>query len=217
MLNALGGTITSTTTAVGTSYTAVIGNSNVKASDLTNSFILANFSEGSQANCLFGNGTGSCINLTNFSLVITPPTSQTNRATWTIANLKAPGTWITSIDINVLVGTQPVGFDDGSITGVSGGGGGTSPATATALLTDALHLTGQPTSPAPEYARLVLVFTTAPGLRLDGGQTWGFRAANHNITSFTQDPMITPEPATYALVGLALAGFGALKFRRRKQ
>ena len=116
------------------------------------------------------------------------------------------------MDINVLVGTKAIGFDNGSITG----GGGTSPASATALLKDAIHLSGQPTSPAPEYARLILTFTAAAGLRLDGFQTFGFGAANHNITSFTPDPISAPEPATYALVGLAFAGFGMLKFKRRR-
>jgi hypothetical protein len=70
-------------------------------------------------------------------------------------------------------------------------------------------------NPAPEYARLVLTFTTGFADRFDGGQTFGFGASNHFITSFTPDVVI-PEPATYAMVGLALAGFGMLKFKRRK-
>ena len=215
--SAFGGVITSTTTAVGTSYTAVIGNNNVLASDLTNSFVLVNFSDGSQANCTFGNGTGACFNFGNFSLTVTPFNGQTSSDTWTIFNQKAPGTWITTMDINVLVGTQPIGFDNGSIVGITSGiGAGTSPASAAALLQDAIHLSGQPTSPAPEYARLILTFTTAAGSRLDGFQTFGFGAANHNITSFTPDPISAPEPATYALVGLAFAGFGMLKFKRRR-
>src|SRR5258708_5584456 len=172
-----GGAITSTTTAVGSSYTSVIGNSNVSASDLTNSFVLVNFSDGSQASCFFGNGTGSCISGGNFSLIISPPNSQTNSATWTASNLKSAGIWITTMNINVLVGAQPVGFDFGSINGkTSGSQAGTSPASATALLTDALHTGPADLNPAPEYARLVLTFTTAAGFRLDGGQTFGFGA-----------------------------------------
>jgi len=33
------------------------------------------------------------------------------------------------------------------------------------------------------------------------------------VTSFD---LFTPEPATFGLVGLALAGLGALRFRKRK-
>src|SRR5258708_37804603 len=83
-----GGAITSTTTAVGSSYTSVIGNSNVSASDLTNSFVLVNFSDGSQASCFFGNGTGSCINGGKFSLINTPPNHQTKIPNSTPLHLK---------------------------------------------------------------------------------------------------------------------------------
>jgi PEP-CTERM motif-containing protein len=211
-----GGAITSTTTAVGTSYTAVIGANSVKGSDLLNAIVVATFSNGTTtttATCTFDNA-GNCSSLGNFDLIVSPSSSQTNSAGWMADNLKVAGTWITSIDINVLPAND--GFTVGSIGGkISGKEAGTSSASAAAVLQDRLHLASDPNGLAvTDYGRLILNFTTTAGTRLDGGTSFGFDAGNDFVTSAVPD--FTPEPATYGLVGVALIGIGFLKVRRRR-
>jgi hypothetical protein len=202
-------TINTVTNQTGFTYTGVIGKSNVSGNDLTSSFVLVTFDSGAtSASCTFINNL--CTSANNFSIDITPGNSQTNSATWTITNLRS-GAVLSSVNINVIISSpKAVAFDGGSIHGVTAG---TTAAVADAFLTDAVHTTGQTPNQATEYARLILTFSNN-FTSTAGVNTFGFGAGNHFLDSYVAD---VPEPGTYGMVGLALAGLGALKFRRRKK
>jgi len=205
-----GSTINSLTTSAGFTYTGTVGSSNVSFNDLLNTLITVTFSDNSSFACSFsslGAQDVGCTVASKFGFDGTPKNSQTNSATWTISNLNSLA--ITSVSINII--TPGAGFDTGTspgpgtVKGVSAG----DVISANALLTNAIHTSVQTPAQATEYAVLVLSgfsgFTT--------GLNFGFSASNHLIAGAVAD---VPEPATYAMVGLALAGFGTLKFRRRK-
>jgi hypothetical protein len=201
--------ITSSTNTIGTSYTAVIGGSSVAFSDLTNAVISVTFSDASFGSCVFASQSSSVFGCgtASFDIVLSPKNSQSNSHSWQIDNLKAAGTSITSLSIDVLQSTAvKVGFDSATVTTAAGG----SAISAAAELTNALHTSVQTPAQATEFGLLILSFS---GTQFDGGTNFTFNASNHFITSAISD---VPEPATLGMVGLALAGLGALRFRKRK-
>jgi hypothetical protein len=197
----------------GTSYTATFGNSNVSFTNLVGSIITVTMSDLNSFSCTFlvvsttGPGHVGCTVANQFSFDGSPTSSQTNSAGWLVTDLSG-SLGITSVSINAL--PSNVAFDwlatSGSGT-VKSNNAGTLSITADALMTDALHLSGVLAANATEYGTLQLnnfVGFTA-------GTSFGFSASNINVASAIAD---TPEPATAAMVSLALLGIGALRFRK---
>jgi hypothetical protein len=203
--------ITGSTNLIGTTYTVVVGKSNEAMEDLTASTIFITYSGGGTDSCTFTSLTGTCTG-GGFSFTGTPPTSQTNSATWVLTSNQGAGIWITSATFDILPSSpSKSGFDVGSITTVSAG---TTTATATATLNNALHTAVQTPAQATEYGQLILTFSTAAGARFVGGTSFDFGASTHFIDSAIAD---APEPGTLGMVGLALAGIGALRLRKRRR
>ncbi len=153
---------------------------------------------------------------------------------WTITNLRAAGAGnITSIVFDGLAGTTGLGFDrcmsanssfddtnspflfcgfategtPGSAVGYSaeGSSGGTTSATAVAVYSNVLHLSGS--APVNDvWGRLTMNFT---GSFASGG-TFTFQADTDLLSSFSPDTT-TPEPATLGMFGVALFGIGLLR------
>jgi hypothetical protein len=198
---------------IGTTYTVVVGKSNEAMLDLTASTIFITYSNGGTDSCTFTSLSGTCTPLdAGFSFVGTPPTSQTNSATWVLNNNQGAGIWITSATFDILPSSPTKsGFDLGSVKTVSAG---TTSATATATLNNALHTSVQLPAQATEFGQLILTFSTAAGAQFVGGTNFDFGASTHFIDSAIPD---APEPATLGMVGLALAGIGALRFRKRRR
>src|SRR5712691_5093303 len=205
--------ISGQTNLIGTTYTVVIGKNNEKMQDLTGATIFIAYSDLTTDSCTFGSLTGTCLG-TNFNFAGTPPTSQTNSATWLLTNSRSASIWITSATIDILFTTPTLsGFDLGSLITTSAG---TTAASAAATLTNALHTSAQTPAQATEYGRLILNFSTGAGAQFVGGTTFGWGAATHFMDSVVPDAA-APEPATLGMVGLALAGIGALRFRKRRR
>lgn len=103
--------------------------------------------------------------------------------------------------------TGTVGGAQGWSAGDNGpsGAAGTAGITATALYTDLLTDPSQPTPVGDEWGDLLLTFTGT----FTSGNTFTFRGDTDSIS--------TPEPATVGMMGLALIGLGALRFRRRSR
>jgi hypothetical protein len=177
-----------------------------------------------------GNSANSqCVGL-GFSITLTPPNSQTGSATWTITN--TAGTAITDLTLNIQpsnsaffpcldkngnIAQGNCAHSAGSVSTISGGTGGTSAIVAnvdyTNLATDLNSGGGHPFSPL--YGQVTFHWTGS------GGGCVGCTVFSGVGTEFTfgADTELfapVPEPATYGMVGLALAGLGALRFRRRK-
>ena len=205
--------ISGSTNLIGTTYTVVVGKSNEAMQDLTASTIFITYSSGGTDSCTFTSLTGTCAGA-GFSFAGTPPTSQTNSATWALNNNQGSGIWITSATFDILPSTPTKsGFDLGSVITVSAG---TSTATATATLNNALHTAAQTPAQATEFGQLILTFSTGAGVQFVGGTSFDFGASTHFIDSAILDAQ-APEPATLGMVGLALAGIGAQRFRKRRR
>ena len=209
--------ISGSTNLIGTTYTVVVGNSNEKMKDLTGATIFVTYSDSTTDSCTFGSLTGTCVGA-NFNFGGGSPTSTVGSASLLLTNSGSASVWITSATIDILF-TSPAnsGFDLGSIIGTSGPNGGTTAASATATLTNALHTSAQTPAQATEFGQLILTFSTGAGAQFIGGTSFGFGATTHFMDSVTPDVAPTPEPATLGMVGLALAGIGALRFRKRRR
>jgi hypothetical protein len=215
-------TINTSTATNGTTFSGFDGGPE-KESDLVGS--VANVGNDVCTFVVVGTGNSAysqCIGL-GFTILLTPPGSQTGSATWTITNTAATGTTpITSLTLNI----QPSGsvffpcldkngnitqgncaHSAGSVTSVSAGDAISGDVAYTNLATDLLSGGGHPFSPL--YGQIT--FTWAPDV-FTGGLAFAFGAD----TDFFAPAAPVPEPATYGMVGLALAGLGALRFRRRR-
>ncbi len=199
--------------SVGTSYTTTFGNSNVSFTDLIGSIITVTMSDLNSYNCAFfavsatGGGHVGCTVANQFSFDGNPTSSQTNSAGWLVNNLSA-SLAITSVSINVLA--SDAAFEWAATAGagtVKSNNGGTLGITADALMTDALHLSGDLATDATRYGTLRLNnFVGFTALT-----SFGFTASNINVASAISD---VPEPTTSAMVCLALLGLGVLRFRK---
>ncbi len=138
-----------------------------------------------------------------FKFLLTPKTAQGNSSGWETDNLAAAGNFIHTVTINLLPSGLGTGnaFVNGSLSNFGSG----THITGTGTLTNVVYI--PPASPAlTNYATLILTF--APSV-FDGTDAYIFGS--------NQVPVVVPEPATYGLVGAALAGLGLVKLRRRKQ
>lgn len=212
-------TISSLTHTVGQGFTiSGIGQSSVKFTDLVPAATMSvTFSDSTSGGCTlasFPNPSGyvGCNVANSFNLVLSPPNSQTNSAGWTITNLSGtggPSILTITIDLNPDTAASGfiVGFDNGSVQTRSGGAS----LSGSALLTDALHTSGQAAASATQYGKLVLSFDSGT---FNNGLTFTFNAANH----FINGPVIVdvPEPASYTMIGLGLALLSFVQARRRR-
>jgi len=160
---------------------------------------------------------------TGFTITLTPPTAITGSATWNIHNNATAGTGaITSLTLN-LQPANSVFFacvDKGgaivqkncanggqSVQSVSAGSAITGNVLYTNLATDLLSSGGHPYSPL--YGEIT--FSWAAQV-FTGGLNFSFGTD----TELFAPAAATPEPATYGMVGLALAAFGMLRLRSGK-
>ena len=106
--------------------------------------------------------------------------------------------------MTINLSPSAVGFIKGTIISASQNGG----RSADATLTNALYLSSETPATSTHYA--VLILNNFVGFT--GGTQFDFKAQ----TDYMIAAAATPEPATYGMVGLALAGLGALRLRRRR-
>ena len=203
-------TINSSTTGTDNPYTGTYGAGTVKFSNLVGTTISVTFGDSTTDSCVFavfGSGIGCAGTSSKFNFLGTPPSSNIGSAGWLVTSSNA-ASYIATITINTL--PSGVGFDVGNITGDNSNG--SKPfLTGNDLLDDPIHLSGQAVSSATEYAVLML---SGFGTSFTDGLSFGFKTGNTFLTSATAD---TPEPTTLSLIGLGLAGFGAMRFRRRSR
>jgi hypothetical protein len=215
-----GSTISSLTNTVGNSFGInSIGNASVAMNALVGSTLSVTFSDSSSGSCTFANNAkdvpivgnaaniGCIVSGGGAQIYLNPPNSQTNSAGWVINNLNgAGGLSIVTVTIDLNPSTTLVGFDSTSVATRTGG----NVISGSAVLTNALHTSAQSASAATQYGKLILSFSAGA---FGGGTSFVFSAANHNLTGpFVAD---TPEPTTYAMVGIGLAFLGFVKFRRK--
>ena len=166
-----------------------------------------------------GNSADSVCQGGTFTITLTPPNSETGSATWSITNTNTSAVAITSLTINLQPGNSifhPCGTpgtgtivsgncnnSGGSVSSVSGGLGIVADVYYKNLATDLVTSGPQPYSPLFYEVQ----FTWASGVFMPNATAFTFGA--------NSDFFVAPEPATYGMVGLALAGLGALRFRRR--
>ena len=212
-------TINTSTVGTDNPYTGTYGAGVVKFSNLVGTTISVTFGDGTTDSCVFGTfgaGIGCTGTSGNFNFLGTPPSSNIASAGWLVTSSNA-ASYISTITINTL--PSGVGFDAtisptlGPVPNItSDSSNGSKPfLVGNDMLDDPIHLSGQAVSSATEYALLVL---SGFGTTFTNGLSFGFKTGNTFLTSATAD---TPEPTTLSLIGLGLAGFGAMRFRRRSR
>jgi hypothetical protein len=206
--------------------------------------ITAFFGDGTSALCTWVNatgctGTGFTVNFPT-GVGTDPDAGGGSSATWTVTNTRtnATGHQMTSMFINGIPGN--IGFDrcmtgvgtfsdatnsggncstgSGGIQGTTGSNigwsfatatGGSAGITATGQYANELKIAAQAFQ-GDAWGSLRITFG---GTAFQGGNsTFTFQADTDALASAVG---IVPEPATYGLIGLGLAGLGALRFRKR--
>ena len=226
--------ITASSASSGTNYFATGPfNANQKASEVVGMTVTITYVSGSVIDtCAFA-ATGICATVVGSrTLASTTPASQnTSAALWSVFNTQA-GETVSTVTFNGVPGktvfnpcltsgtpnfsgsgcAAPAGEDPGfgNSLSVSSHSGGLA-LNAKANYSDAVRAAGN-VYLSDLYAKVVLTNFTG-GSFTSSATAFTFDADTDQVTALTVD---TPEPATYGLVGLALAGLGALKFRRRK-
>ena len=138
-----------------------------------------------------------------FDFSLTPTSSQAHSSGWTFVNQGAASHYIQNIYIDLL----PAGaaFIGGSLSHF----GNANTLTANGQLSNVVYASPDTPGTSNYYRNLTITFTGADGAhKFDGGETYIF--GNDQIA------VVVPEPATYGLVGLALAGLGMLRARRKR-
>jgi hypothetical protein len=112
-------------------------------------------------------------------------------------------------------GVHAVEGTPGSNVGFSakGASNGTNPTSSQPMVTytNRLHLSGQ-SAVGDIWGEIVLTFGQGTTGAFSSNQTFRFIADTDLLTSAAVD--VTPEPATFAVMGFALAGIGLLRLRR---
>jgi len=216
-------------------------NENQKADEVGGLLVTATFGTGGgTATCTFANNSNVCTSAGNFSLTITPANQNTSAATWEIRNLRTGTAGTTDDLISVMMdgtnanngvpglgtvfnpcvtSTSPLVFNLGG--GCSGAGtgngesiqshsGGITGVTATVFYDKVVMLSTDSVPGGNLWFRATMTFsgTTFEGQGSGGGTAFLFDGDT--------DMVDIPEPATYGLVGLALAAFGAFRLRKRE-
>ena len=220
---------------IGTTFTVAGGVSGQTGNDLVGVTALATFTNGT-VSCTFAIvGSDSLCNASGqFSILVTPPTSQTTSADWILTNLRTAGagsqmlslqmngqTGLTVFNPDVSAGHPTANSTCGStITDSKQFGncrsagdtpGGTTTATASVLYSNAAHLASQ----APNmdlWTAITLTFSASP--LFTGGQTFQFKIDTDGVGSMVMD---TPEPQTLSLGCLALGLMAGMKFLRDRR
>jgi hypothetical protein len=214
-------TINSSSATVGTTFSG-FDNGPEKGTDLGGA--IAYLPGGDTCTFITVASNSVCTGL-NFTITLTPPTANTGSATWTITNTS--GNEITELTINLQpsnsvfhpcadksgnIVQKNCGGSGSSIQSVSGGSAITANVTYTNLATDLNTSGAHPYSPL--YGQVTFYFGTCPGCTSFIGQnsTFTFSGSTDLFAVST-----APEPATYGMVGFALAALGAARFYRRKR
>ena len=103
-----------------------------------------------------------------------------------------------------------MGYSAGDATG------GTTTSQADAAYSNVLHLAAT-ASVLDAWGTLTLTFGANSSAAFSGTQTFTLLADTDLIGGFSLDVAAVPEPATFAMVGLALAALGAFRIRRRRR
>ncbi len=229
-----GSTISGAADLIGTSFTVAGGISGQSGSDLVGVTAIATFSSGS-VSCVFAIvGSDSLCNAAGqFSILVTPPSSQTASADWIVTNLRAAGTGseILAVTMSGLTGLTVFNPDvsgghptanttcGSTITNSkqfgncrSGGTtpGGTTSAQASVLYSNVAHLANA----APNYDLWESVTLTYNTALFTGGQTFQFKIDTDGVASMVLD---TPEPQTFGMAGLAFAAMAGIKLLRSRR
>ncbi len=216
-----------------------ISNQNQKGNEMGGFLVSATFGDGSTLTCTLATNVESCSNAGDFSFIISPGTQNTSAATWEIRNLRTgtDGTSDNMISFTMdgrnagngggglgtvfnpcVTTTAPLVFNvAGGCSGTGGGNGATiqdhsgglTGVTASAFYDRAVMLSSSSVPAGDLWFRVTLTFagTTFEGQGAGGGTAFLFDADT--------DQVDIPEPGTYGLVGLALAGLGAFRLRRK--
>lgn len=213
-----------------------------KAAGLVNSVAQATFGNGIFT-CTF-DAAGLCSSASNFSVLVTPSTSQTSSADWIITNLRAaPGgtnDTLQSLTINLIAGLSvfnPRVDSTGHPTANGNGSCAPNPAVATpgfGTCEDIQNGQGQTTAGGLTTATATVLYTNEARLNTDiyHGDLWGSIVLTFTQTSgLTFNPntdfqfkidtdgvgaaaIDTPEPSSMVFLGLGLA---ALFLRKKLQ
>ena len=194
---------------------------------------------GASSSCTW-TATGTCTGGTGFTVSETDGANGTYNGTWHFTNSRAAsnldtitflgsgvgnpngpvafnmcwnGTAVSTTNTGCVANSGTAGSNLGWTAATVGGGNATA-SPSNVLYTNMMKLPTNPGAPiGDEFSKVVFTFadTPAAGHFATSGTAFTWRMDTDSVS-----PVTAPEPATYGMVGLALAGLGALRRRKRK-
>jgi hypothetical protein len=227
-----------------TNSTGTVGVYNLSAFDTTSDLqagliVQVTWYGGASSSCTW-TATGTCTGGTGFTVSETNGANGTYNGTWNFTNSRAAsnvdtitflgsgagnpngpvafnmcwnGTAVSTTNTGCVANSGTAGSNLGWTAATVAGGNGTASPT-NVLYTNAMKLptnTGVPVG--DEFSKVVFTFANTPTTGNFGtsGTAFTWRMDSDSVSA-----VAAPEPATYGMVGLALAGLGALRLRKRK-